>query len=162
MLRVFCLLAVGTFLSATLGCDGGVATESPVAVTGKIIYQGKPVEGAQVTFHNTSEAGGRSASGRTAADGTFSLTTFKTGDGAVPGNYIVTVSKVEGGASDDIDVGEDDYGDDYGAMMDGAAGDADAALQDNKLPEKYASTTDSGIERTVAENPPNEFEIELQ
>ena len=103
MLRVYCSLFVGAVLAVTAGC-GGSSLGTPVPVTGKIIYQGQPVEGAQVTFHakaDTGEEGAvrRSANGRTAADGTFSLTTFKTGDGALPGDYVITVSKIEGSAA---------------------------------------------------------------
>jgi hypothetical protein len=39
--------------------------------------------------------GGRPASGFTTTDGTFELTTYKTKDGALPGQYRVVVQKTE-------------------------------------------------------------------
>jgi hypothetical protein len=135
----------------------------PVPVTGKIIYQDQPVANARITFHNKATEGGRSATGRTGPDGTFSLTTFKTDDGALPGDYIITVSLVESGAADEISVENDDMGADYGAMMDAAAsGDMVKARGENKLPEKYADVLESGIERSVSDTPPNDFEIVLE
>jgi hypothetical protein len=38
------------------------------------------------------EGGGRPATGLTGSDGVFHLTTFNTGDGALPGSYKVTVA----------------------------------------------------------------------
>jgi hypothetical protein len=47
--------------------------------------------GATVTFLPVNEKEGRAAGGRTQADGSFRLTTFKIDDGALPGQYRVTV-----------------------------------------------------------------------
>ncbi len=164
MHRTFCLLVVGAFLFVSIGCGEGPTAGTPVPVTGTITYKNKPVEGAQVTFLSTAEEGARSASGTTAADGSFTLTTNKTGDGAVPGDYIVTVSKIKNSAaSNDIDVANDEFGADYGAMMEGAASsESNTKTKDNELPAKYASAAESGIKRTVVSGSPNEFEIALE
>jgi len=63
----------------------------PSKVTGTVTLDGTPVEGATVTFIPV-DGKARSASGSTSADGTFELTTFKDKDGALPGDYKVTVS----------------------------------------------------------------------
>jgi hypothetical protein len=69
-----------------VGCGG---PGKPVKVEGIVTLDGKPLPGATVTFAPV--GGGRSASGRTDADGSFRLTTFRTDDGALPGEYKVMV-----------------------------------------------------------------------
>lgn len=71
-------------------------TEGPdtVPVTGVVTLDGKAVEGAQVVF--VPAGSGRAASGVTNATGQFTLTTLNPQDGAVVGNYQVTIAKVAG------------------------------------------------------------------
>jgi hypothetical protein len=59
-------------------------------VKGTVTFQGSPLAEADVAF---TPKGGRPATGRTDAAGRFSLTTFKTNDGAMVGEHIVTVCK---------------------------------------------------------------------
>jgi hypothetical protein len=61
-------------------------------VEGIVTLDGKPLPWATVTFVSAEE-GRRPASGVTDADGAFELTTFDTGDGALPGSYRVTINK---------------------------------------------------------------------
>lgn len=63
-----------------------------VAARGKVVFEGKPVAGAKVTFHPVLPNVPR-ASATTAEDGTFTLTTFMKHDGAYPGRYTVTIEK---------------------------------------------------------------------
>jgi hypothetical protein len=65
----------------------------PVPVSGTVLYQDQPVEGATVVF--VPEGHDYAAAGVTDASGRFELRTFEPGDGAVPGDYKVTVRKVE-------------------------------------------------------------------
>jgi hypothetical protein len=88
---IFLLALFG--LCVCLGCGSETGLEGLVEVSGLITYDGKPVEAATVAF--VPEGEGRAASGMTDADGKFQLTTLKPGDGARPGRYKVTVSKVE-------------------------------------------------------------------
>jgi hypothetical protein len=69
------------------GCGG---RERPVKVEGVLTLDGNPLSGATVTFVPAAE-GRRPASGFTDASGTFHLTTYNTGDGALPGEYKITV-----------------------------------------------------------------------
>src|SRR5262245_12374499 len=71
--------------TAALGCGQG----KTVKVEGVVTLDGKPLPAATVTF--VPDGNGRAASGRTDQDGIFRLTTFRTDDGAVPGEYKVTV-----------------------------------------------------------------------
>jgi hypothetical protein len=74
------------------GCGG--AAGRPIKTEGLITLDGKPVAGATVTFHPEKERG-RAATGLTDEDGVFLLQTFVSGDGALPGDYKVTVIKTE-------------------------------------------------------------------
>jgi hypothetical protein len=54
------------------------------------MVEDRPLENAVVTFVPDGE--GRMATGITDKNGNFALTTFSTGDGAIPGDYKVTVT----------------------------------------------------------------------
>lgn len=161
MLRLMCVSA-GLLLLAGAGCNSSNFPD-PVPVSGKVTYKGKPVEGAQVTFLSRTETA-RSASGRTDAEGNYALSTFNTDDGAIPGEYTVTISKIEQGAADSsIDVESGEFGADYGAMMAAAAdGGNKAVLGENQLPEKYSKAAESGLQRAVREGDRNEFSFDLE
>jgi hypothetical protein len=75
-------------LCLMVGCGPGTPRTMPVK--GVVIFQGSPLAEADVAFTPT---GGRPATGRTDAAGRFTLTTFKTNDGAVIGQHVVTVCK---------------------------------------------------------------------
>jgi hypothetical protein len=80
-----CALAAVLVLAA--GC--GDSNPKTVPVRGKVIYNGNPVTSGTVTF--TPEAGGPPATGEIRSDGSFEMTTFKSGDGAVPGKHKVFI-----------------------------------------------------------------------
>jgi 5-hydroxyisourate hydrolase-like protein (transthyretin family) len=64
-------------------------------VKGKITHQGKPLEGVTVNFFPVAEnSQARSATGQTATDGTFALTTLHTNDGIFAGDYKITLRKL--------------------------------------------------------------------
>lgn len=90
ILSVFCLPGVG-------GCSAKHYEENRPAVVpvhGLVLFNGKPLEGARVTFMNP-KANEISAYALTDAEGKFTLTTFTEGDGAVPGPQKISVSKVK-------------------------------------------------------------------
>jgi hypothetical protein len=63
-------------------------------VRGKVSYQGKPVNTGRVVFTPVGGKGGdtgQGASGEVESDGTYEMTTFNAGDGAILGQHIVTV-----------------------------------------------------------------------
>jgi Carboxypeptidase regulatory-like domain len=157
-MRTYLLLSIVAL--AFSGCGG--ESSPPVAVSGKVSMKGKPIEGAVVTFHASAQ--GRSASGKTAADGTFKLTTNKTDDGAKPGEYTVTISKQEAktGGSSGVDITKGDFGAAYGQMMGAAGSNNMAKAVKDALPAKYASAASSGLSRTVVKGEKNEFEFDLE
>ncbi len=90
--QAFGLLALSALVFLAAGC-GGSSNPSTVAVSGTLLYEdGKPVANASLRFVNA--AGGRDANGHSGKDGAFNLTTFNNGDGAIPGEYTIVVTKI--------------------------------------------------------------------
>jgi hypothetical protein len=87
-MRTQSILAGGLVVGLTLvaGCGG------PVNVQGKVVRDGKPLAGAQIVF--VPVAGGQEAGDLTDEEGNFRLKNPKK-FGLVPGEYLVTVSKME-------------------------------------------------------------------
>jgi hypothetical protein len=85
------------------GCGGSGA--KPVKTEGVVTLDGAPLAGATVVFQ-PAEGTGRPATGLTSADGSFRLTTFNTGDGAMPGEYKIVVTKSADERGDAPDVGQ--------------------------------------------------------
>ncbi len=154
--NVFAFIAMGVITLA--GCSRGNGFPPPVPVSGSVSYQGKPVDGASITFL-AGDGGGRSASGTTDSQGAFQLTTFSTSDGALPGDYTVTIAKMESKIGGDMDASNPDA--DYNQMMAAAGSNNLAKLQKAILPEKYADATKSGLKRSVVDGQANEFAFEL-
>ena len=86
-------LSVLVSVVAFVGC--GDSNPPTYKVTGVVTLDGKTVEGAIVAFTPTSGSDPKSAVGTSGADGKSNLTTFTGGDGALPGAYKVTVSKIQ-------------------------------------------------------------------
>jgi hypothetical protein len=84
------------------GCGGA---GKPVKVSGILTLDGKPFPGATITF-TPAEGSGKPAGGRSEVDGSFQLTTYKPDDGALPGDYKVSVTYQEG----DKTLGDQDPG----------------------------------------------------
>ena len=152
---VFILLAALTLTGCGGGDDIGAAKrEATFPASGVVLYNGQPVEGAIVVFEClTPEKPGATA--RTNAQGQFTLTTYKAGDGAVAGRFIAAVSKatIEGEDTSYSNVDSPNYG----------KVPPPAALGKVKyhVPEKYGKTDSSqlGAEITSAGN--TEIKLEL-
>jgi len=82
-------LLLGVFLFPTLLCIAGCGNANLSKVEGVVTLDGAPLPGAMVSFMPV--GGGRAASGLTGGDGYFQLTTFRTDDGALAGDYRVIV-----------------------------------------------------------------------
>jgi hypothetical protein len=83
-------LALSTTLAVTIGGCGSSAPDRPatVPVKGKVTYKGQPVTKGTVSFQPDQ---GSPATAEIQPDGTYSLSTFQPGDGAVPGHYRVGI-----------------------------------------------------------------------
>jgi len=99
-----------------------------------VTYHDQPVEGAQVMFMPTQ---GRPATGKTNADGHFTLSTFGTGDGAILGHHAVTIAKR-------VPLSDQPY-----------------APERSEVPERYASTAKSGLTADVKDGAANDFPFDL-
>lgn len=82
--------AAAMTLLAALAAAGCSDATGPVAVSGVVKLDGRPLAGATVMFHPRA-TGARPAIGVTDQHGGFHLTTFKPRDGALRGDYQVTI-----------------------------------------------------------------------
>jgi hypothetical protein len=90
--RLFLSALIVLPMATALGCGGG---NKPVPVSGVLQWEdGTPISQANITFWPKKE-GMLAASALTRKDGTFELTTYNSGDGAFPGEYVVLVTKVK-------------------------------------------------------------------
>jgi hypothetical protein len=86
-------IALAVVLLPCWGCGSDSSAPpagSTVPIKGKVTFKGQPVTGGDIQFEPTDS--GRPANGKIQPDGTFTMTTFKEGDGAVPGTHRVAVS----------------------------------------------------------------------
>jgi hypothetical protein len=74
----------------------GCSSQPMAPVKGRVMFNGKPVKAAAVTFSPAGAAGqketGKPGTGFTDDDGNFQLSTFSNYDGALVGNHAVLVT----------------------------------------------------------------------
>jgi len=97
--------------SLVCGCGGGGESET-APVRGKVTCEGTPITSGMITFNPIAEGEkgppGKAASGKINPDGTFELSTYKPGDGAIIGMHNVSYAPLVAGEGDDSD--EEDEG----------------------------------------------------
>jgi hypothetical protein len=84
----FSLLAV-LLLSMTVAAGCGTKGDETAIVRGKVTYNGKPVPNGTVNFNP--DVPGPTATGDIQPDGSYTLGTYKPGDGAVIGTHSVVI-----------------------------------------------------------------------
>jgi hypothetical protein len=131
------LLAVAIFC---VGCSRGPATAK---VSGTVTLDGKPLAFGSVMFQGV--AGGQPAAGNIQPDGTFELTTFNPGDGALVGSHRVRV--VCYSSQDPANKALGPMGDSLGKLL---------------IPERYTSLGASGLTADVPAEGIENYKIELQ
>ena len=147
--RAVTWMLVGT-LVVSLGCGpSGPPRPKTYPVTGVVTYNGQPVAGANLNFQLTDGSG--YAMAITDDAGRYSLMTFDTNDGAVPGEYVVGITKYDQAVVVD-DMSDDDYVPPEEQESVASTG--------NQLPTNYSVPQTSGLTATVREEP-NEFDFEL-
>jgi hypothetical protein len=127
--RLLALLVVGF----SIGCQRhGLETAK---VHGQVTLDGQPVKKGTVMFVPSA---GRAGHGVIAPDGTFELTTYADGDGAVIGEHQISVFVPH---------------------------DENASAEEmarNRLPIKYATTASSGLTWNIKSGQVNEVQLELK
>jgi hypothetical protein len=86
------LTAVGLILIAGCGDDTGLGKRYPV--TGMVTYKDQPVEKGQISFIPKDANAQRPANGFI-ENGRYTLTTSTPADGALPGEYAVTITALQ-------------------------------------------------------------------
>ena len=89
----FALILVG-LLVASVGCSSRTGDQLAVHVTtGQIQFEGQPLPGSLIVLHPKDRSNPKllPAVGKSDAAGNFTLTTYKQNDGAIAGEYAVTV-----------------------------------------------------------------------
>ena len=155
VLPSLCLLGLAVFT----GCKKGSGLPT-VDVTGTVLLDGEPVEGATVLFKPTAE-GGRGASGVTNAEGVYKLTTAEKDDGALPGSYQVAITKRlvdDDGLPDEVDPDSEESLDNLYNKLDPSK-DQESK---NSIAEMYANPAGSGLTATVKESGENKFDFEVK
>lgn len=151
------VLTLSILLIAGCGSEKRTGPVAVFPVTGILKHNGKPVEGADITFFN--EASNTSSFGRTDAEGRFRMTTYSSNDGAIAGKNIVTIAKtvVAPPAAPVPDSSSTAYiPPGFGAL---AAPPAKPAVSD--VPAKYGSQQSSGLIAVVQESDKNQVEFDL-
>lgn len=136
-LGIACLFAVG--------CGGGKGDrQKTVPVKGTVTFSGTPVPHGSLLFVPVNS--GPPAQANLKTDGTFTVGTYDTSDGMIPGEYRVTISGQM--VAPDPNANE--------------TPDADAVLPDVKpLPNKYGAESTSGLTVTISETEKNELTFDL-
>jgi hypothetical protein len=133
------LVAAGLLGLAAAG-PAGCGSDFPktAVVKGKVSYNGKPVPHGRVLF--VPVVPGTTATGEIAPDGSYSLTTFRKGDGAVLGKHKVAIIAME---------------DRPGALP------TDANLPPPIVPDKYTSPGTTDLEAEVKDGE-NKLDFDLK
>ncbi len=84
--RLAACLMVALFCALLTGCGDDLPPTAPVQ--GIVTWNGKPVEHGTITFYPKN---GRPATGQIQPDGSYTITTFRSKDGAILGNHSVTI-----------------------------------------------------------------------
>lgn len=153
------LALAANFLAVCLFAGCAPSEPTPVKAIGKVTLDGKPVDGANVTL--IPQGAGKTANATTDASGVVKLKTNNI-DGALPGNYKVTVSKMKA-----MDIGQAAPGTDptkmYLKAMEkhGKNGQIDQSSL-HQLPIKYSDLMQSGLTLDVPAAGIENFTLELR
>jgi hypothetical protein len=148
MLLVYCVL--GGIVAA--GCSGAADQRPPrVPFQARVLLGETPVEGAVVVLA-PAEGGGSAASGISDATGVVTFSTFGSRDGVLPGQYVVTVSKVAAGSGEAADADDPNYDPSKAVAV---------VKSRNALPDRYATATTSGLTVEVSAAPPEPLDLRL-
>jgi hypothetical protein len=149
-----------------LGTGCGDYRSKLVPVEGVITLDGQPLERATVSFI-PQKGKGPSASGLSGSDGSFRLTTYSTGDGALPGEYKIVVTQSEVESTEVVGVGPNNPQ----AMIDamkkhndaitkkGKGATAPPKAKKSKIPDAYTKESTTPLKQQVPAGGPVKLEL---
>ncbi|MCE9528555.1 MAG: carboxypeptidase-like regulatory domain-containing protein [Planctomycetales bacterium] len=156
MNKLCCRFLMVSMLALILAGCGGSGPRL-YKMQGTVTYNGKPVQGAQVSF---SYPDGNFANGDTDATGKYNLS-YVGGVGAKPGMCDVTVTKMSTTATAAPTGAKPE--DMLKAMKDYADAQKNAAAPKNELPQKYADPKTSGLKFEIkTSEKDNVYNIDLK
>jgi hypothetical protein len=117
-----------------------------VPIDGEVLYNDKPLASGTVLYVPRDRMEGRQARGTIKPDGSFQLTTFKPGDGAIYGEYDIAIVALKAHPGEDREAIE-------------AAG--GIVQRGSLIPERYGDPTQSGLSDQVDQDHPGTKRIEL-
>ena len=150
-----CIAASLVFIG---GCGGGGSRPATEPVSGSVKFKGAALAGATVTLVPASKpAQGesytpttpRTAIAKTNASGEFKLTSVKENDGAVPGDYKISVTKIEEPPP-------------VTPSADIAAPPPKVVPVKSLIPERYNNPETSKLTATVKKGGPNRIDLDLK
>ena len=155
-MRNLFLAAVTGMMAVGCGSQDRTGSDPVYPVNGVITLGGRPLVQADVTFYNAEK--NRSAFGRTNDKGEFKLTTFSLNDGAVEGQHVVTVVKIEAAPETAPAAATESE-----AYVPPALGEStEPKPPKSEVPDKYADKATSGLTATVKAEGLNEIKLDLQ
>ncbi len=145
-----------TVVVGLAGCADEPRRDGPelVRVSGTIVLDSEPVEGAHIKF--IPETRGPVAFAVSDKRGRYELRTFDPGDGAVPGKYGISVTQeiTEGGIEFESQAAMEAYVREHGERP-------PPRRTVNMLPKKYSATKTSGFTAEISVAKKNRSDLEL-
>lgn len=134
------IVLTAPFLASGCGKAGPDRT-TVVPVDGKVTLNGQPLPGAMIVLHpkNGGSSSAPTPRAQVEKDGSFRITTYDSGDGAPPGEYVATIAW-------------------YKLVNQGG----DVKAGPNVLPPKYSSPKTSPWQISVAESPTRLSPVQLR
>jgi hypothetical protein len=135
--RLMTIVVIALLSVLSSSCSNGRKPVYPVH--GQVLFEGQPIPGALVVFHSQGADGGTTEKSfaKAGPDGTFTLGTYESADGAPAGNYLVTVE----------------------LWLSSGTGDEGPT---SRLPPRYANPNTSGLTATVEAGPTELKPFELK
>lgn len=137
------VLGMGIVATILAGC--GPAGPKTIPVSGTVLRDGNPIAGGIVRFNPADPKQGHLAEGKLDPSGKFILSTFQPGDGALAGDYNITVLPAVESPNE--------------LAKDKAKNAANAAA----IPPKYQDPKTSGLKETIQSGKPrSDIKLELK
>lgn len=142
MLRIERWAIAALACSLLCGCGGGNGLDT-APTTGEITYRGKPLPYGSISFRPKA---GPPSTGPIGSDGTFEMSTYRDGDGAILGmnDVMISATELHAGTAKPVEAG------------------VEMPAPKSLIPAKYTAFSTSGLNAEVKEGEKNHFVFELK